>query len=101
MLNISIFFLSLSPLKLGSEKQHYRKVYVPITNPSIVTDTLQKVSVECDRSSGATVNQAWVYFGKTKILNASVTSEDTGYYMSVASDNQKADSRYNERWVRP
>jgi len=69
------------------------KVYVPLTNPSVTTDTLQQIAIECSGTSSAKVNQAWVYFGNSKILNSSVSTADNGYTIAVASDNQKADSK--------
>lgn len=80
--------VSIKPVTAGDKPE----IYIPLTNPSVTTDKLTKLSIESDGASGATITEAWVYFGKDSILNSSVTSDTNGYSVTVASDSQKADT---------
>lgn len=68
------------------------KVHVPITNPQSTTDKLSKVSVECDSSSSATVDEIWVYYGKTQILDENVTAGSKDFDIKTTSTSAQADS---------
>jgi hypothetical protein len=68
-------------------------VHIPITNPANTTDKLSNVNVECDGSSDATIDEVWVYFGKTQILDVALSpSKSSDFDVTPASSSKLPDA---------